>query len=150
MKQKEIRKIAGFIRKLKPRKLNMNIVAATNKWIKKKGWEEAHYSDDPRDMKPNECTSAGCVMGWMPRIFPKLFQYVAEGSGSGGFYVKFVKDGVEHYDRAAMEVFLDIPGYDASILFGPKRPRHHTPKQVADNLEYYAEHGKLPEKITSP
>ncbi len=147
MKEKEIRKIAAFIRKLPPRKLNMSVVAMTNKWIKA-SYGERCYSDNPRDMNPRECNSAGCVMGWMPRIYPRLFKYVPEGSGSGSFYVKFVHNGLEHYDREAMEVFLDIPWSAASVLFGPRRPGHSTPKQVAANLEYYAEHGELPKRIS--
>ena len=145
--KEQMKKAASFIRKLKVRKLDMNYVAAT--WCKIETYPYEVFSDDPKDMKPNECNSAGCVMGWMPRIFPEKFEYVRDDGvpeGSGRLHIRL--KGTDHRNLDAMEEFFEMEMGDADTLFGPAQPGHTTPREVARNLEYYAEHEELPEHLS--
>lgn len=145
--KEQMKKAASFIRKLKVRKLDMNYVAAT--WCKIEIYPYEVFSDDPKDMKPNQCNSAGCVMGWMPRIFPEKFEYVRDlgtHEGSGRLHVKLT--GTDLLNQDAMEEFFEVDVDVADVLFGPAQVGHTTPREVARNLEYYAEHEELPEHLS--
>jgi hypothetical protein len=56
MKKQKLLKLADFLEKLKPRKLDMELIA------------DLHGA---AEMNPHECKSAACAMGWTPAVFPR-------------------------------------------------------------------------------
>lgn len=124
--KKRMLKLADFLEKLKPRKLNMDVVANLN---------------GAKEMNAVECTSAACAMGWTPAVFPRHLKWEV-----GDRYISVVrKDGLA--DEEAMAKFFGIvDDYVVYYLFGTARRRYKTPKQVAAGLREFVETGKLPKR----
>jgi len=140
--KRRIKKLAAFLRRINPEKFDMHIIART---------------DDSGSMKPFECTSAACAMGWTPAVFPKLVKWDFHkgidwfNSRSYGTvrYVgprKPIGSNRRPEDSfAAMEQLLGITDEEAEMLFGDALPRYKFPKQVAKVLEDFAEERFIPE-----
>jgi len=58
--RKKLTKIADFISAIKPSKFDMSFYTDLN---------------GQKRMNPLKCTSAGCVIGWFPSIFPSKFRW---------------------------------------------------------------------------
>jgi len=93
-----------------------------------------------KDMNPHKCKSAACAMGWAPFVFPRHIEYV---SRRDGLHIRL--KGRRIVNRRAMERFLSISYYEASVLFGTGIDGiYKTPKQVSKVLRNYALTGELP------
>lgn len=137
--RRRLLKVADFIGRLKPRKLQMSYVARTNK---RREDIPSLMSILPEDMNPRECKSAACVMGWMPFIFPRHFKYTTFDVASGTLSVQHKATGNRDFD--AVEAFLGVPHEHGAYLFGSGTPSYETPKQVSRALRSYAKTGTVP------
>ena len=125
MNKKRLLKLADFIEKLPPRKLDMMHISDLN------GAEVMNY---------RECTSVACAMGWTPAVFPKLVQWKYDYNSPD------VVDKHGNSNEDAVATLFDIKVCDMEILFGCGTPRYHTPKQVAAGLREYVKTGVVPKR----
>lgn len=122
MKKAKLLKLAAFIAKLKPHKLDMDL-----------------YADfrGSRKLIPTRCKSAACALGWATVVFPRELKLVAE-DGEVGFVVMRHDDWEDSY--AGAQVF-DVPQEDADQLFGAGQLGYETPAQVAATIRRYVKTG---------
>jgi hypothetical protein len=154
LRKKRVMRMAEFIGKLKPRKLKMYLVAETRKRTRVEkdiwGYKYTRYSTDPEDMKPRECKSAACVMGWMPHIDPAYFKYAPGDERDGSLSVSLRRGpGRGEINYHAMVWYLGIADWQASGLFGSGGRGYQTPKQVSAALREFAETDVVPEVCTT-
>lgn len=128
LQKRRIQKASKFIGKLRRHKLDMSYVASLN---------------GAKTMNPHSCNSAGCVMGWLPIIFPKYFKYGRKWSGPVYVY----RIGKRQNLTTSVEEFFGIPYIDADQLFGAGASGYQTPKQVAKGLKEYVKLGHLSKRL---
>jgi len=129
---KRLTKVADFISAIKPPKFDMSFY--TNLKGQKK-------------MNPLKCTSAGCVIGWFPSIFPSKFRWdysSTDDTPRVQLKIHFVNDLLTDPLSDVVE-FLDIPYSDADVLFGSGFEGYKTHKQVAKGIRRYIKTGVTPE-----
>lgn len=119
-----IYKMARFIGKLKPHKLDMELVAKPN---------------ESKKMDPFRCASAACVMGWMPAVFPKDVRWkIYDDDTWVKINVSKTKPRWADVDASIVGKFFGIPFQAANILFGTGEEGYRTPKEVSKGLMEYA------------
>ena len=129
MNKGRLLKLADFIGKLKPKKLDMDTIV------------NPHYAekDDKQSMNPYKCTSAACAMGWTPAVFPRLVEwssYDKHSKSIEGVRLK-VKGPRKYFDWDAMAKLFSITDTEATSLFGSGDPSYETPKQVAKGIKKF-------------
>lgn len=132
MEKEKLLKLANFIGKLKPHKLNMDIVASPS-------GGNPSWGDEPNPQDMNfKCTSAACAMGWTPSVFPRSLKWKRDGN-----YLKVTFGRRRNWP--AMAAFFNIPVKHARALFRDGGSEtYETPKQVSAGLREYAKTGKVP------
>lgn len=102
--------------------------------------------DDKFDMnhvwEEFDCGSCGCVMGFMPKMFPRsgftLEKYRARPSRPTSYWLGGPL-GCSNF--VAMARFLHISSSDSELLFGILYHEEETPKDTAHRLDYYMRTG---------
>lgn len=117
-----VRKMARFIGKLKPYKLEMSVVC------------ELYQSEK---MDAYHCKSAACVMGWMPAVFPKYARWTKPEPGldSPNVQIRLTQRG--HWQDLDVEEFFGMPEKACDIMFGSGFEGYNTPAQVSKGLINY-------------
>lgn len=137
MKKQKLLKLADFIEKLPPRKLDMGSL-----YGKLNGSEK---------LDPHRCKSVAGALGWASVLFPRELQFEPRYVGAteaGGDVV--LRSGKKYYDEMAAAKVFNIPVEHAEWLFGPGAPCYRTPKQVASAIRKYVKTGKVPRQCVPP
>lgn len=130
MNKKRMLKLADFLENVVPKhRFDLCIIAKENDKGEKPG--------------PNTCGTAGCAIGWMPNVFPRLCQYVERDWFS--YLLRVENKETRSKDFKAAEEIFDINSQSSSYLFNPVYYGHKKGKMtVAKRIRKFVEADGIP------
>jgi hypothetical protein len=121
-------------------------------WCKGDPQEMFDRTADESNVTVANCGTAGCVVGWMPVLFPEVYEYeLYDGKLSQAVKLKGVFRGTGHLSREnfnAGKAYFGLTEAEASSLFLPEQYANHgdaTPCDVVKKLNEMIEHYKAEE-----